>query len=49
LSESEAPVRAYAVGDVIRLRVTVTHEDNIEAIKIAYGLEGHDHVRGRGG
>jgi hypothetical protein len=35
----ELPYRRYVVGDVIELRLTLTHEQNLESIWVIYGRE----------
>ena len=32
---------SYTLGDVIQLRVTLTHEENLESISVVYGKDGN--------
>ena len=38
----EIPYRRYVVGDVIELRLTITHEQNLERVWAIYGRGGDD-------
>ena len=39
---SERPYRRYVVGEVIELRLTITHQQNLESVWAVYGREGRE-------